>query len=150
MNGKESAVEVRTEQHALPPSASSRQMVFGLAGGLVAWALQLIIVYAPVSYACRENVLMGSSLLGLTTLQVVQLVVTVIAGAIVLGATLVSLSYWRRLRETSGPDGLVMEDSPYPFLMFVSMALNGLFLLAVVASLVPILLIEPCAWQIVG
>ncbi len=142
-------MNAQTERYPFPSSVSRGQMVFALLGGLVAWALHLITVYGPVSFACQRNALMGR-VAGLTTLQVIQLVATIVAAVIVLGAALTALQGWRRLRDEANGQSFVMNGSPYPFLMFVGFLLNGLFLLSIIASLLPILIIEPCALQIVS
>jgi uncharacterized membrane protein len=102
---------------------------FGLFGGVVAWIAHLFIAYALTPFACVHRLEAG--LYGAS-------IGTAVVAALALG---VAFRAWRASRE--GPNAGVLRD-PVTFLTIAGMLLSGLFLLAIVAQSVPIVLGDPC------
>lgn len=103
----------------------------GVFSGPVGWAVDVGISYPVVQWACRmnhPNLLHLFSLLGL---------LIVLAGA--------AAAYWCyvRLPQEANTDGGHSFDRSR-FLAILGLALNGMFLLVVLANAVPRFILSPC------
>lgn len=112
--------------------------------GFLAWFAHLNLVFPLTSLACKWG-WFPHEILGMPGLKAVQVMLTIIA-ALVLAVTILSTwRIWRRF-QTDGAHAVEnTQDDRRPLLAFVTMLLNGLFMLYVVASLVPILTLQPCS-----
>jgi hypothetical protein len=114
-----------------------------LATGVVIWSLHLIISYALVSLACERGLLQAN--LGAFALaRWITIGLTVIAAAAVFYAGLVAYRNWRHLRRTHLANG-EEPGGRFRFMAWLGVLLNGLFLLAIVVALFPLLFLPLCA-----
>lgn len=117
------------------------QLWFSLAAGIVAWALHLMIVYPITSLTCEWG-WFPSTILGLSGLKFVQLVVTIVAALLVGFALVLALNNWRSLRAAVPDDQ--PEAARVPFMAYMGVLLNIVFLASILLAIVPILVLEPC------
>ncbi len=113
-----------------------------LAAGAVIWSLHLLISYALVSVACERGLLqtiVGSFAL----MRWLALGLTLLAAAAVLYATVVAYGQWRQMeqRRTRQEDE---TSGRVRFMLLLATLLNGTFLLAIVVSLFPVLVLPLC------
>ena len=129
-------------EHSKIP-VSNKQLWFGLGAAAVAWALHLVIVYGFQSTACHWGFLQFD-ILGINALRLALLVLTVLAGAIVALAGWTSYTNNRRLRE-GGAGEAGEPEGRFLFMTQVGILLSGLFMLSIVFSIFPILLLDQCS-----
>ena len=122
--------------HQPPPDVKSWQLWFSLAAGTVVWLIHLMIVYPLTSLTCEWG-WFPSTVNGLTGLQVVQIIITIIAAIIIAVAGVFAFQNQRRLR--------TQEINRHYFMAQLGLALNILFFALVVVSLVPILSLPVCS-----
>jgi hypothetical protein len=122
---------------------SNKQLWLGMGTATVAWALHLVIVYGFQSIACHWGFLQFN-ILGINALRLVLLAFTILAGVIVFAGGLTSYRNFQRLRESGVPEAGEPEGR-YLFMTQVGFFLSALFLLSIVFSIFPILLLDQCA-----
>lgn len=129
-------------EHSQIP-VSNKRLWFGIGAAAVAWALHLVIVYGFQSTACHWGFLQFD-ILGINALRLALLALTILAGAIVVSGGLTSFRNNRRLEE-GGAREAGEPEGRYLFMTQVGILLSALFLLSIVFSLFPILLLDQCA-----
>jgi uncharacterized membrane protein len=122
---------------------SDRQTWQSLLFGMVVWFLHLNLVYSLPSLACHWG-WFPFTVAGLSGLKFIQLIATAVAAIL-----LVVMIYvpWRNWRPFWRDDAQLMhqtEADRRPLIAYVTMLLNALSLLFVLASVVPILTLHPC------
>jgi hypothetical protein len=132
-----------TVQGERQESERARNTWVSMAGGTATWALHLGVVYALTSLACERGWL-ERPILGLPGLQFVHLVTTLVAAVMVIGFGLLAWRVWQgdlpqesRLIEAT-------EGERPRFMAMLAFLLNALYLLAIVISFVPILVVPAC------
>lgn len=123
---------------AVPP----RQLWFGVAAGPIVWAIHLVLVYALVSLACNWR-FFSFTMLGVPGIVVILTAVTLVMGAIVLYAGLLSRRNWRLIQEEERLHG--RREERHYFLAYSGLLLSALFLLAMLVALIPAFVLGPCA-----
>ncbi|GAB4515331.1 MAG: hypothetical protein OHK0046_18630 [Anaerolineae bacterium] len=121
-----------------PAGVSSGQLWFSLAVGTVVWALHLMIVYPLTSLTCRWG-WFPFDFAGLSGLQVVQSIATVIAAAITIIAGWLAYRNFQRLDDDQG-----MKSDRHVFMAQLGLALNILYTALIVVAFVPILTLPQC------
>ena len=113
-----------------------------LATGAVVWAVHLLVSYALVSLACERGVLQAI-VGGFPLARWLTLGLTLIAAGAVGYASLVAHRHWRQLGQTKSKR---VDDvkARTRFMARLGVLLNGIFLLAIVVSLFPILFLPLC------
>jgi hypothetical protein len=111
--------------------------------GTLVWFLHLNLVYPLTSLACRWG-WFPFSVGSLSGLQVVQVGITVIAAALIVGMMFVAGRNWRVFQTTRDVSLGGTEADRHPLMPFVTMLLNGVYLLFVLTSLVPVLALPAC------
>jgi hypothetical protein len=129
-------------EHSQVP-VSNKQLWFGVGAAAVAWALHFVIVYGFQSTACHWGFLQFD-ILGINALRLALLGLTFLAGVIVFLGGLTSYRNNQRLREAGAAEAGEPEGR-FLFMTQVGVLLSALFLLSIVFSLFPILLLEQCA-----
>jgi hypothetical protein len=120
----------------------ARIMLYMIAGTFV-WSLYLMIVYPLASLTCHWG-WFGAPVEG-SGLKMIQTLTTVLALALVAVFTFAAFNEWRRTRtEANGETGQT-KAAVIPLLAFVTLLLNGLYLLIIVVSLLPIAMLPVCA-----
>ena len=129
-------------EHSQVP-VNNKQLWFGVGAAAIAWALHLVIVYAFQSTACHWGFLQFD-IMGINALRLLLLALTILAGAVVVTSGLTSYRNHQRLRE-SGAREAGEPEGRFLFMTQVGILLSALFLLSIVFSLFPILLLDQCA-----
>lgn len=123
-------------------------LIFGFAGGPLAWTGQLLVSYGLTSYACypgpdpRNAILPGWGLLspGLTILDAAALAIT-------LAALVVSTRIYARTRaETKGETNALVEigEGRSRFLALCGLITAGAFAVVIVFNTISLYLVPPC------
>src|SRR5215208_6624894 len=126
------------EATTLTSRSSDRQTWRSLLFGSLIWFLHLNLVYPLTSLTCKWN-WFTSGIAGLSGLQTVQIFITIIAAALLLITIYQPYRSWREYRTDTEHILTQTEQHRIPLMAFVTMLSNSIFLLFVVASLVPIL-----------
>jgi uncharacterized membrane protein len=122
---------------------SDRQTWQSLLFGITAWFLDLNLVYSLPSLACHWG-WFPFTVVGLPGLKFIQLIATAVAAVLLM--VLIYLP-WRNWRPFWRDNAQVMQQTEAdrrPLIAYVTMLLNTLSLLFVLASVVPILALNPC------
>jgi hypothetical protein len=138
--------ERQPEQHdTRDPNEETRWI--SLAGGVIVWTLHLMLVYPMTSLVCERNLLglADQSIVGLPAVRAIQVIVTIIALALIAVAALAAWRDWKGMHEGRGAGIDDADDSRAAFLTFISIALNVVFFITVLVSLLPILVLPTCA-----
>lgn len=115
---------------------------FAVLGGMTAWAIHFWLVFGLVEIVCRTD--FGEfSALGLSGLQLLLTVVTVIFGVIALAAAIVAYGVQARAGPITDPDS-EQSGSLSHFMGRTGLLLNGFFLTAIVLSVVPAFVLRLC------
>jgi hypothetical protein len=125
------------------PDINVRRFWFGIAAPTVAWASHLVIAYGFQSVACQWGFLQFN-LLGIPAITMVLLVLTLLAGVVVVSGGLI---LYRIHRDLSSRETAPQED-PSGRVRFMARAgswLSGLYLFALVMIIFPILFLEQCS-----
>lgn len=130
-------------EHAREPVRPT-QLWFGVGFGAFIWALHLVVVYAVQSVSCHWGFLQYN-LLGINALRFVLLALTLLAGIGVFTAFWTSYGNYRRLAEEKRREGVDEPEGRFLFMTEGGALLNGLFLLSITFSAVPILFLRPCS-----
>lgn len=122
-----------------PPGIKSRNLWLSLAAGVVVWVIHLFVVYALTSLTCVWG-WFPFEVGGLSGLQVVHIVVTIIAALITVMAGFLAFQNKKRLREQ-----IPADTNRHYFMAQLGVALNLLFTALILLSLIPILSLPACA-----
>ena len=124
----------------------TRSEWLALGAGALVWALHLSIVYPITSLVCERNLLdlANFTVATLPAIRAIQLVTTVIALVLIAAATVPIWRDWRAMSRRHDARIKTADDSRNTFLTFLTLGLNVVFFTAVIASLIPILVLEPC------
>jgi hypothetical protein len=112
-------------------------------GGTLVAALYLMIVYPLTSLACQWG--WFAAPLDNLGLKIIQLISTVIAIALVAGCGALAFCEWQRAQTEGNHEAGETHAARNPLLAFVTMNLNGLYLLIMLVSLAPIFVLPGCA-----
>ncbi len=125
-----------------------RQTWLSLLAGAVIWFLHLNLAYGLASLTCKWG-WFSFTLAGLPGLLVVETLITLVALPLMLVAIYLPFRDWRRFQTEKPSDNPHLlhdtEKDRRPMVAFITMLLNSLFLLFVIATLVPIFTLNPCA-----
>ncbi len=117
--------------------------------GMLVWFLHLNIINALTSTACKWSWL-DTRILGLSALQWVQILVTVVAMALIGWFVFLSWRNWRSFQKKAPIDNPQLltdtEKDRRPLLAFVGMTVNGFFFLYVIANFIPIFVLKGCGY----
>ncbi len=125
------------DDHA-PPGIRSWQLWFSMGAEVVVWSLHLLLVYPLTSLTCEWG-WFPFEVGGLAGLQVVQLMVTIIAGLVTAAGALFAHRNRQRL---DGQDNTM--TSRHRFMAELGLALSVLFTALIVIAVVPILTLPIC------
>jgi hypothetical protein len=153
MEGAESVNTQQSEQQKLRyagglRSPSYHRILIALIGGTAVWIAHLFVVYPLNSVACQWDwftVLQG----GTSQLRLLQITTSIIAAILEAIFIWMMVVVWQQNRNQVGPDG-VAQPAPQgltnniPFLAIVTALLDTLYLLIILASIVPVLTLLPC------
>jgi hypothetical protein len=113
-----------------------------LIGGTFVWALYLMIVYPLTSLACQWGWFAAPT--EGSGLKMIQTLATLLAAGLVAGSGYVVFSEWQRTRTESNAEAGETTAARIPMLAFVTLLLNSLYLLIILVSLLPILMLAVC------
>src|SRR5438552_1804672 len=127
--------------------SDNRKTGLSLLFGIVVWVLHQNTAYALASWSCERG-LFSFQIAGLSGLQLVETLLTVAAMLLMLYLIYVPGCNWRRF-QTAKPSNnprmlLDTEKDRRPLIAFVTMLLNSLFLLFVIATFVPVFALNAC------
>ncbi len=137
---------VPTRRSDLPSDKrAQREQAFGLLGGALAWFFHHALGYAIIEIHCHSERLVGN-VLGLDASLFLELVLTVVAAGVAVAAGLTALKHL--------PGGTVLGGTEEPgapehvsrtrFNGAVGVALNALFLVAILTGASAFLFLRPC------
>jgi hypothetical protein len=119
-----------------------RPQLFGALAGPVAWSIQLMVNYMLAEVACQSNLLSGS-LLGFGMAAIIMTGVTLAMLLLTLAGGWVSYRLRRELGEEEAARGRSYQRSA--FIAKTGIYLTLIFLLLIVISGIPPLVLEMCA-----
>lgn len=115
--------------------------------GIAVWFLHLNVVYGLASLSCVSGWL-SFTLGDLSALQVIEIAISAISAMVMLILIYLPWREWRRFQseKPTGNQQLLEETEKdrRPFLAFITMLLNGLFLLFMIGFVVPVVALNPC------
>lgn len=129
--------------HPVDERRTKRSLLFGV----ILWFMHLNVAYGLGSLSCKWSWL-SDQVVGVPGLLFVEALLTL--AALVLMTYLIYLPWrdWRTYQSqpaTSNPGMLSdTEKDRRPMLAFITMLLNGLFLLFIIGNFVPIIALNPC------
>lgn len=130
------------------PKAEDRQPLWSLGLGITVWFIDLNVVYALASVACKWG-WFPFTIAGIPGLLVVEGAVTLLSLLAVLYLVYRSWRAWRiyqAQKPQNNPDVVtVTENDRRPLMAFIAMLLNGFFFLFLIASFVPLAALNACA-----
>ncbi len=130
------------------PRSDDRASRWCLFLGILIWFADLNTVYALPSLACEWG-WFNFTLAGISGLTIVEALISLVAIALMLYMIYLPWRIWRRLqieKPESNPHLLRDTESHRRTLMpFVTMLVNGFFLLFIIATFVPMLALNVCA-----
>lgn len=121
-----------------------RRTRLSLLFGLVVWFIHLNTVYPFTSLACKWG-WFPSPIAGMPGLRFAQIVLTFAAALLLI---VLMIEPWRSWRGYQTSRELMLHDTEKdrrPFVAFITLAVNAIFLIFVLTSLVPITVLNPCA-----
>jgi hypothetical protein len=121
----------------------NRLIWLGLVGGTIVWFLHFNIDYPLTSLACRWG-WFPWTVAGMPGLKVVQLTVSIVSAVLVASLGWLCLREWRRTGSDEDDEKRETEAVRMSFMAFVVALLNGLYLVIIVLSMVPILTLNAC------
>jgi hypothetical protein len=119
------------------------RIVLYMIGGTLVWAFYVMLVYPLTSLTCHWN-WFGAPVDG-SGLKITQTLATVIAIGLVAVFGFASFKEWQRTRTQESSEEGETKAAVVPMLAFVTLLLNGLYLLIIVVSLAPIFVLPVCA-----
>lgn len=119
-----------------------QQLRLSLIGGTGVWAAYLLINYSLTSVSCRWG---WFGLPDTSSLfRLVETLIAVVALVLVIGAAWLGFNQWRRTPPEGTDEHGATRASRITMLGFVFMLLNSLYVLIMLATLVPVLVLAPC------
>jgi hypothetical protein len=138
-------MDVPTAQHHPHDERLTWRSLF-LGAGI--WFLHLNVVYGLSSLACKWDWL-SFTVAGVTGLQLVNTLLTLAALALLAVTIYWPWRHWRSFQSEKPPGNPHLlrdtEKDRRPLVAFITMLLNSLFFLFVLASLVPLYALNVCA-----
>jgi len=128
----------------LTPHIATVRILLTLVGGTVVWGIYFMLVYSLTSLTCVWNwfgIANGGSGNGL---KVTQLIATIIAVGIIAYFAFVDYREWRAGKSAGQDEEAETMTAADPMLAFVALLTNLLYILIIVASLVPIFVVPVC------
>jgi hypothetical protein len=126
------------------PPVNPFKLWFGLGFATVIWILHLSIVYALQSVSCHWGFLQFS-LLGVNALRLALLLLTVLSAVGVAFGGWIAYKNYRSILDRRGDKNVGEPTGRFLFMSQAGFLLAGLFMLSIIFSLVPIILLEPCS-----
>ncbi|MGE5251366.1 MAG: hypothetical protein ACM3QS_14265 [Bacteroidota bacterium] len=127
--------------------AEERQTRLSLFLGIGIWFLHQNLLNAFTSVACTWN-LFRFRVAGLPGLQFIEVLISLVALAAMVYIIYLPWRNWRRFQTKQPPRNPQMlentEEDRRPLLAFVAMLLNTFFLLFIIATFVPLLVVHAC------
>jgi hypothetical protein len=115
--------------------------------GTVVWFLHQNIVYGLASLSCTWGRL-SDRIGGVSTLQVIETIITIIALLLMSFLIYIPWRHWHSYQSERPQNNLQMledtEKDRRPLVAFVTMCLNGFYMLFILAAFVPIWALKPC------
>jgi hypothetical protein len=127
-----------------PGEVKAWEMWYGLLGGPVIWAAHFTIVYAVASTSCQLGFLIDRTLLGLNALTAVLIIITIVAIAAMVYGIFLTYRNWQRLTDDRREGVGQPERNRQRFMAFSGLALNVIFIVSVILTLVPSFFFHPC------
>jgi len=127
-------------------SVKDRSTWLSLLAGVVIWFLHLNTINALTSLTCEWG-WFPFTIAGIAGLRFIHIVVSLIAALGIAAIIVLSWRGWRNWQaaQADAQHTLVQTGADrHPLMAFVTMLLNGLFLVYVLASLVMVLVLNPC------
>lgn len=112
--------------------------------GPVVWSAYLVASYLLVESACSVR-LSGPFLLGLPMISLLTLALGVLAIALILYPGWRAWRAWRELRYQPASSAESDSATSGPFLAYGGLILNALFLLVMLFTVLPALVLGPCS-----
>lgn len=147
MDGMPMGIQTEPKSQDLPPGVARRRLWWlRLLAGPIIYGVYFVLAYLTVEAACRTGWLRftvavnGADTNGIT---VTLLVLTVAAAAAVLISLAATALRWQRLGREARSEAVDADR----FVTQVGMLLDGLFLLLILATGAPVVLLAPCAWS---
>jgi len=115
--------------------------------GTAIWFLHQNLVYGLASLSCTWGRL-SARIAGVSALQFVETAITLVALLLMLVMIYLPWREWRRFQSERPKDNPQMledtEKDRRPLVAFITMLLNGFYLLFIIAAFVPIWALKPC------
>jgi hypothetical protein len=141
---QENHLNIQKDRRA-PGEAKSSHIWFGLIAGPVVWAAHFTLTYALASTACQSGFLVDRTLFGINALTATLILITIVALAIMIYAAFLSHRNWQILRSHNDPHLIgVPEENRHRFMAFSGLALNIIFMVSVILSILPSFFFNPC------
>jgi hypothetical protein len=126
------------------PPVNPFKLWFGLGFATIVWILHLSIVYAFQSVACHWGFLQFN-ILGVNALRLALIVFTILAAiGVVIGGWIAYKNY-RSILETRGDKNVGEPTGRFLFMAQGGFMLASLFLLSILFSLVPLVILDACS-----
>lgn len=129
------------------PEIDLRQTRWSLLGGITIWFLHLNLLNSLVSLSCRWD-WFSFKIAGLSGLQFIEALITLVALVLMLILIYLPWLNWQHYQTGKPPDNPRMlqdtEQDRRPLAAFVTMLLNSLFFLFIIASFVPLFTLSAC------
>lgn len=122
-------------------STPDRELLWPFLSGPIVWSAYLVVSYLLVEAACSLP-LTGPLLLGLPMISVLTLALGVLAIALIFYP---GWRAWRELRHHSASSAESDGAFSGPFLAYGGLILNALFLVVMLFTLLPALVLGPCS-----
>jgi hypothetical protein len=126
-----------------PPVNPSR-LWFGLGFAIGVWIVHFSIVYALQSVACHWGFLQFG-ILGINALRLLLITLTVLAGVGVFAGGWTAYKNYRSLTDNREEKDADAITGRFLFMAQGGIILAGLFLLSIIFSFVPLLLLDTCS-----
>lgn len=111
-------------------------------GGTLVWALALMMLYPLTSLTCHWGWLGAPD--RESGLKAIQTLVTLVATGLIAGAGYVAYQEWQSARAIGNQEGSERKAAHIAMLAFITLLLNSLYLLIMLVSLAPILVLSVC------
>ena len=131
-----------------PGGNADRQTRFILLLGIFIWFLHFNIIYALASLSCTWD-WFSLTVAGIPGLKFIEAAITLLTLVLMLPLIYLPWRNWRQFQTAKPKDNPRMlqetEQDRRPFLAFITMLLNSLFFLFVIAFLIPVFALNVCA-----
>ena len=129
-------------QTPLPRTAS---LWFGMVGAAIAWALHFYLIWAVTEMGCRLGV-GRSDIAGVSVIDALVLLMTLVGGAVIVAAGLTAYRNWRAVSGGTLDDNEVQGRSAgrASFMSILGMAFAVIFMVVVIYTTVPVFVLPTC------